>query len=325
MSNPKITILMSVYNSEQFLRRAMESALAQTFRDFEFLIVNDGTTDSSIDIVREFDDKRIRIIKNERNLGLTASLNRGINESKGEFIARFDTDDMMTPRRIEVQYNYMRENPECGVCASLADIIDENDQVVRRTNFPARQKAIMWSLLFVNPITHSSAMVRTELLKKNPYDEYFKKSQDFELWTRLIFKTEFAIIQERLVSQRRHSGTISATAGSDQLQFAIEAARRYIRNLFGSDFVFDGFEIFRDERLWQFPQIYAARQFIERAYKLFMKKFDPNSHEKAEINREYGVRLGALAMKNMASPGAWPMILSILMKRPQIIFDYLKY
>src|SRR5580698_9685158 len=111
INNPKVTVLMPVYNGEKYIKEALESILQQTFIDFEFLIINDGSTDNSVSIIKSFNDNRIRLIHNEKNSGLVYSLNKGIGLSNGEYIARMDCDDVSIPERLEKQVGFLNSNP----------------------------------------------------------------------------------------------------------------------------------------------------------------------------------------------------------------------
>ena len=115
MNEPMVTVLMAVYNGEKFLKEAMESILTQTFTDFEFLIINDGSTDNSVKIIEEFNDPRIRLIHNEKNLKLIASLNKGISLAKGKYIARMDCDDISMPYRLEKEVDFLENSLEYGL------------------------------------------------------------------------------------------------------------------------------------------------------------------------------------------------------------------
>src|SRR5690242_1454586 len=115
MADVLLTVLMPVYNAERFLREAIDSILAQSLQQFEFLIIDDGSTDSSVDIIRSYTDSRIRFIQNERNLGISATLNKGIELSKTELIARMDADDISYPTRLEKQYQYFLTHPDCAL------------------------------------------------------------------------------------------------------------------------------------------------------------------------------------------------------------------
>jgi glycosyltransferase involved in cell wall biosynthesis len=144
---PRISVVMSVYNGEKYLRQAIESILQQTYTDFEFIIIDDGSTDSSREIIQSYDDKRIRLVINEQNIGLTKSLNKGIRLAKGEFIARMDADDISLPQRFEKQVAYLDSHPEVGVLGTYANIIDHRGKIINNIIFPTEHETILWTML----------------------------------------------------------------------------------------------------------------------------------------------------------------------------------
>jgi glycosyltransferase involved in cell wall biosynthesis len=125
-SYPKVSVVMSVYNGEKYLCEAIDSILNQTFENFEFLIVNDGSTDRTLEILQSYRDPRIKVINNERNIGLTASLNKGLKIAKGEYVARMDADDVSFPHRLEQQKAFLDRNPRVAMVGSWAEVIDES-------------------------------------------------------------------------------------------------------------------------------------------------------------------------------------------------------
>ena len=146
-----VTVLMPVYNAERYLRQAIESILSQTFHDFEFMIINDGSTDSSRDIVLSYHDSRIRLIDNETNIGLPRTLNRGLSLAKGEFIARQDADDESNPDRLAHQVAYLSSHPHVALLGSQCTVIDQHGNLDWRTQERScTQKSILWELFFDN-------------------------------------------------------------------------------------------------------------------------------------------------------------------------------
>ena len=123
MSHPKVTLLMSVFNGQSYLKEAIESILNQTFEDFEFLIINDASKDNSLRIIQSFDDSRIKLVHNSDNIGLTKSLNKGIDLAKGEFIARMDCDDISLPERLSMQVSFIDKNPDIGILSSANNFV----------------------------------------------------------------------------------------------------------------------------------------------------------------------------------------------------------
>ena len=122
---PKISVVMPAYNAENYIREAIDSILAQTFRDFEFLIIDDGSTDHTVEIIRSYSDSRIRLYQNERNMGVAATLNRGLDLARGEYIARMDADDISLPERFAKQAAYMDAHPDVAVCGSNIILFSE--------------------------------------------------------------------------------------------------------------------------------------------------------------------------------------------------------
>ena len=206
MKAPKVTVLMPVYNGEKYLREAIESILNQTFKDFEFLIINDGSTDSSRDIVLSYNDSRIRLIDNEKNIGLTKSLNRGLELARGEYIARMDADDVSLPERLEKQVSYLEIHPKVGVLGTWMKCIDEYGKPTSTQHPPTQPYLIKWSLLFGCSIAHSSVMMRRAVLERvGGYNPEIVVAQDYGLWVRVSFETQIQIanLPEELLLLRR--------------------------------------------------------------------------------------------------------------------------
>ncbi len=202
---------MSVYNGAKYLREAIDSVLTQSMADFEFLIVNDGSMDNSLEIIKSYNDARIILLDNEKNLGLIASLNKGLAVARGKYLARFDADDICCSNRLEEQYNFLENNPDIAVCGSWAEIIDENGKAVDHYNYPPLEnKAIKKYLFWHNPFIHPTVMVRREILAAaGGYNKKFKHIEDYELWTRVLAKFQGANIPQTLIKYRRHSGGIT--------------------------------------------------------------------------------------------------------------------
>ena len=188
LDTPKITVLMPVYNGAAYVREAVESLLNQTFQDFELLIVNDGSTDDSMAIVSSFKEPRIKIVHNERNLGLIATLNRGIKLARAPYIARMDCDDVCLPERLAKQAGYLDRNPDCAVIATkIITFGPDNDELGiwnDDDNFATRTE-ILRRLPRANCIAHPSVMIRTEALAKYNYDPRQIGCEDYDLWLRM--------------------------------------------------------------------------------------------------------------------------------------------
>jgi len=223
--NPIISVLMSAYNGEKHLRRAIESILSQTFTDFEFIIINDGSTDSTVEIIESYNDSRIKLVHNKNNIGLTESLNKGINLAQGKYIARMDADDISLPERFETQLKYFEADTSLAFCASRVRVIDENENIIGRIKPFASDKMmnwhlLSWHLLFGNKkIYHSSVLVKKEVLVKlNGYARWARYCQDFELWSRMCLTYKMVIVPEVLIHWRHTEAGISNKYFHEQRQ-----------------------------------------------------------------------------------------------------------
>lgn len=188
---PEVTVLMPVYNGAKYLRPAIESILNQTYKDFEFLIINDGSTDESERIILSYSDDRIRYVKNESNLRLIKTLNKGISLAKGKYIARMDCDDISFPNRFEEQIQVLKNNSTLdGVCGRSYDLY--NDLSIRKNLrfLPLHKDAFRFTSLFEVSFIHPCLMIKTEVLRKEPFmdNEAALNVEDFELGSRLVQK-----------------------------------------------------------------------------------------------------------------------------------------
>lgn len=207
---PKISVVMSVYNGEKYLKESIESILNQTERDFEFIIINDGSTDNSLEILREYGgrDNRIKIVSRE-NMGLIFSLNEGVKLAQSNYVARMDADDISLPERFEKQLRFMEIN-DLAVCGTWAEAVDELGNKIKEMNYTPNLKKIRSFTLIHNPFIHSSVMFRKDVFNKvGGYKKLFKNIEDYELWTRIIFKFKSGNIFENLLKYRLHPEQIT--------------------------------------------------------------------------------------------------------------------
>ncbi|MBU2458965.1 MAG: glycosyltransferase, partial [Nanoarchaeota archaeon] len=182
---PKISVIMPVYNAEKFLDESIKSILSQTFQDSEFIIINDGSMDNSLKIIKEYarKDKRIILINNAKNLGLQKTLNKGLKAASGRYIARMDADDISLPNRLGIQYNYLEKHPEIFLLGGSAIVIDEEGKRMgsfRKQDNPSRVRKKLGKS---NSIIHSSIVFRNEGLS---YREKFKTSEDYDFYLRAL-------------------------------------------------------------------------------------------------------------------------------------------
>lgn len=210
MHKPRISVLLPAYNAERYLREAVESILAQTYTDFELLLLNDGSTDRTEQVALSLNDKRIRYIANEQNLGLANTLNKGMAMAQGEFIARMDADDISLPTRFAVQVDYLDAHPEVMLCSCAIQQFGAADHLmVGRSDF----EQVKVDMLFSSAIGHASSMWRREAFSERglQFEQAEFPAEDYGLWTRAVFEGTMVNIPDVLYRYRIYPEQVTAT------------------------------------------------------------------------------------------------------------------
>lgn len=214
MKSPKITVLMPVYNAEIFLKEAIDSILNQTFNDFEFIIINDGSTDQTARILQEYKDPRILIFNNQKNLGVVKSRNLGIKIAKGRYIALMDSDDISFPERLQKQVNYLDSHPFCDVIATKIQPVDIGRNIIEKWQDDQKNvtyEQIKKQLPIGDCIANPTTVIKSSVIKKYEYNEKLSHSSDYELWLRLCSdKIKIEKLNEELVYYRVRPSSITA-------------------------------------------------------------------------------------------------------------------
>jgi len=194
---------MPVYNGDNYLNEAIESILNQTFSDFELLIIDDCSTDQSINQVKSYNDPRIKLFVNNKNMGQSKTLNEGLNLSKGRYIARMDQDDISMPERLERQSKFMKDNPNVDVVGTWLQLMGKYDEILE---LETKSEDIKMNLLTNENLAHPSVMIRKRVLEKYNfiYDTSYNVAQDYDLWVRMFDFCSFANIPEALIKYRMH-------------------------------------------------------------------------------------------------------------------------
>ncbi len=207
-----VSVLMPVYNGEKHLRDAINSILNQTYTNFEFIIINDGSTDSSKEIILSYNDPRIVYVENEKNMGLSATLNKGIDLCTAEYIARMDCDDIAKESRFAKQVAFLDANTDVGIVGSFVKVIGSS--IIYR--FPLKTEEIKVELLLRSVLQHPSVMIRKSLLNQFDlrYDINYRYSQDYDLWARAVQYFPIYNLEEILLEYREHEQQMGATYGS---------------------------------------------------------------------------------------------------------------
>jgi len=219
---------MAVYNERPYLGEAVRSILNQTYGDFEFIIVNDGSTDGSKEVLERVTEQDDRVLLfHQENRGLIPSLNRALHEAQGAYVARMDGDDISRPKRLEKQVRFLDSSPEIGIVGTRVDQMDAEGESNGEWNLPTDPDLVAWQLLFHNCLCHPSVMMRRSLLEElGGYASWAAHAEDYELWTRAIFESRLANLPEKLHRLRRHGDSITDTKRAEQLQVCCEATTR---------------------------------------------------------------------------------------------------
>jgi len=213
MNKPLISVVMSVYNDESYLAYALESIIDQTFKDWELVIINDGSTDNTEKIIYSYMKKttKIRLINNESNIGLSASLNKGILASRSDIILRVDSDDVNLPDRFSRQFDYLRRNIDIDVVGSSAYLINDKGESIGLVNVPTLHNEIVSLSFFHTFFLHPSVAIRRSFFDRvGLYDDTFRRGQDKELWMRgRDLGSHYANIEEPLIKYRQQRSKMS--------------------------------------------------------------------------------------------------------------------
>ena len=292
---PRVSVLIGVHNGEPFLRDSIDSLLNQTFDDFELIIVDDASTDTSLETLGSISDPRVTIQSLPENRGLAHALNRGLTLAKGEYIARQDADDISLPERFQKQVDYLDQHPEVGVLATGVQIITETGEPNGTVIFPEHHYCLVWQFNFMNPIVHPSVMMRRSLLEQVGGYRELKVTQDYDLWVRLRNLTRFSTLQEVLVHFRKHQGSVSSVYRGDQITTGREVRLQLMAEFWGKKIDPESLTILRNYsgNPVQAPYrvVFPATRMIVRLFSRFIKDKRLSDQEKTWIYKNVLHRL----------------------------------
>lgn len=211
-SNPLVSVIMPVYNAEQYIKLAVESILNQTYRKFEFIIVDDASTDSTSKILKDFKkkDSRITLIRNKENLGVTKSLNKAVAKASGKYTIRMDADDWSYPERFEPQVKLMEKNPDVVVSGSYVEVCNSKLKTKYTRKYHLNDTDIRKHIFRYSPFAHPATIWKTSVLKKERYNEILTTCQDYELYFRVGKIGKFMNLDKCLLKLRLHDHSISS-------------------------------------------------------------------------------------------------------------------
>ncbi len=202
---PQTTVLIPTYNCSKYIVPAVKSVLAQKYTDYELLILDDGSTDNTEEIVSKISDSRIVYLKNSSNKGIVYTLNKGIDLAKGEYIARMDADDIVLGNRLQVQTDFLSKNPDYGIVGGWYQVTNENGKIIDTVEGVTNCSSAQLGLLFRNQFAHSVVTMRTDLAKQLKYDPEFQYCEDYDLWVRFAEVSKVTNLPAYYLSYRWYS------------------------------------------------------------------------------------------------------------------------
>lgn len=252
---PTITVLMPVCNDEKYIRDSIDSVLSQTYTDYEYLIIDDGSTDSTADIIKSYSDPRILFVKNKKNIGLTKSLNMGLDLARGEYIARHDSDDKMDKYRLEKQLDFLNNNKDIAMVGTYWKTINEHNEIIENIPWPVGFENNLFNVLTGdNPV--STVLIRSKIIKQVRYAEKYVLSQDMDLYLRIYaagFKSDN--IPEYLNFVRIHDKQLSNTAINNQRYYFLVAYHEFYKSLTNKDIQYDRIKEYISILVWKSTRI----------------------------------------------------------------------
>lgn len=253
MKNPKISVLMPVYNAEKFLKEAIDSILNQTFKDFEFLIINDASTDNSKKIIMSYGDKRIRYFENKKNLGVAKTLNRGLRLAKGKYIARMDADDVSYSQRLEMEYNEIIKDSKVAIIATFYEVINENGKYLYLVKDACLAEEIYYTLQFRNCLGHPTVMFNKKIILYEFNGYYNREAEDYDLWLRVSKKYKILKIAKVLHQLRISDSSRVSQSNSEITNDAILIAKKNLQLLTGKSVNISTVKILANIKLLSYP------------------------------------------------------------------------
>jgi len=291
--SPLISVILPVYNGEDHLIECVESVLNQTFEDFEFIIVDDASTDKTVPMLKEFatKDNRIIIVTHQVNQKQTAAANTAIKLAKGKYLARMDADDVALPNRFEKQVTFLEENPNIGLLGSWVDIIDDNGNILKIWRTNDSDGYLGWNLLFGTSFAHSSVMMKNSIVKKVGFYQS-PEAEDYDLWSRISRVTNVANFPEVLQQKRVWAGQLALKVPSETRDCVLQIMQNNINYLL-EDSSLD-LEIIRnirkvsdrDPKILVSQQISEVRDILLKLFTTYISKFNLTKIERKMVSRD---------------------------------------
>jgi glycosyltransferase involved in cell wall biosynthesis len=298
---PVVSVILPVYNGASFLREAIDSVLAQTFTDFELIVIDDGSTDATPDILGEYTarDTRVRVKHQPCNMGIVEALNSGCQIASGEYFARMDADDICLPQRLARQIDYLTSHPEVGVVGTDVRLLDPLGKTQETVFFPKSHGQIYWSLCFYNPIAHPTVMMRRDVFFR--LGGYRKgRPEDYDLWMRAVGQTRLANLPEVLLLLRKHTSNLSIKHEDYSLPNCIHVADELLTGILGKHISEKTLEILQNPYCTEMEERWQAATLLKELSNEFIRRFIRSQEEKDFIIKDTASRLAWLALRKIS-------------------------
>jgi glycosyltransferase involved in cell wall biosynthesis len=303
MSHPEISVVMPVYNAAAYLEEAVRSILGQTFRDFEFIIINDGSTDGTASILKRYEkaDNRIQVYHQE-NQGMISALNRGCQLARGQYIARMDADDVSLPQRLQRQLEYLDRHPQIGILGTWILNIDESGSMRGTWCPPTNPKMLKWTNFFGVCVSHSTTFMQREVVQKlDFYRPDAVHAEDVDLWLRASSITEFGNIPEVLGKYRVWSGSTHQRNLQLRRDTHVRLLASYIEDFLNVVPPLEAVAGLRQTRvgppLENVRQMTRTASLVEQLFKTFVNENDLTRSERREISFDAAKKLALLGLQ----------------------------
>lgn len=317
---PLVSVITPVYNGEAFLADSIQSILDQTYPNFELIIINDASTDSSLQIIRSFAEKdpRILVVENQKNLNVSISSNIGLDLARGEYVARMDQDDISLPCRLEKQVNFLQSNPQIGLVSGKALTIDSTGKEIPNNYSNIIEPGfIKWLLNFTCPINHPASMGRKELiLKAGKYDPLINCAEDYDLWQRLSRITLLSNLRDILIKKRVHSKSIGSNQSKKMMNDHMLVQQRAFSCLLDRPVSLDEISALRSKVPGVSPR--QSLGMLADAHHRFLAQNQFTRLEKRLVNQDYAFRVYRVANMYRHLPVLWPALIKSFLVNPSL-------
>lgn len=295
-----ISVILPAYNAEKYLQKAIDSILAQTYANFELLVINDGSTDRTEEIVLSYSDPRIRYIKNEENLKLIKTLNKGIDLARGTYIARMDADDISLPDRLEKELDFMEKHPDISACSSKVYHLKGNE--IKKGHFyPCiTSEGCAFCSIFRTPLSHPASFFKTDVLRDFKYDESVKAMhiEAFVLWGDLaLANKKMAVLNDRLLYYRDNEQSICHSYAGVQTENHKHRVRFMLKNMLGIDVSDEILDImYGPEINYSIKSLTGVMDLINNSKKVFKESRCITRRQSEDIDKgAYQIKISTLA------------------------------